>query len=65
MLIKITIPVFLHQNVRHISRWTAQKFIIITEQMCHFISLDQRASYTETIEQGNISGISDLGKVHP
>ena len=65
MLIIITIPVFLQQNVRHISRWTAQKFIIITEQMYHFISLDQRASYTETIEQGNISGISDLGKVHP
>ena len=27
MLSKITRPVFLHQNVRHISRWTAQNFI--------------------------------------
>ena len=65
MLIKIVIPVFFTTKCAAHLTMDRTNFIIITEQICHFISLDQRASYTETIEQGNISGISDLGNVQP
>lgn len=65
MLIKIVIPVFFTTKCATHLTMDRTNLIIITEQMCHFISLDQRASYTEAIEQGNISGISDLGKVQP